>query len=171
MSQLVNLIDFNRFKVPLHITLTKNSSSNYGSPVFLNTNASIIYISNYVHVGSYISSVIAYDSSQKDLIKSYTISSSLQSNYFNIDPITGLIINLSDIHISKKKKSRFYIQLIGIISLNQNFNVSNPIYSTQIPITVTATSLSGLTSSITYQMDCSALSQNNIAIQFQNNVN
>ncbi|CAF0789975.1 unnamed protein product [Brachionus calyciflorus] len=66
------------------------------SPVFLNSTLNISSISNYVHAGSYITTVTAYDPTTSQLIEKYSIvseKSKPESNqkFFKIDSLTGVI--------------------------------------------------------------------------------
>ena len=57
----------------------------------------IVFKSNYIHVGSYVTTVVAYDPVTLELIEDYSIVSQMttpssEKTYFKIDPRNGELI-------------------------------------------------------------------------------
>jgi hypothetical protein len=108
--------------------------------VFINEPNSMISLPSYSSIGSYISTIVAYDSIQQELIKSYSILSQPlylnQQQFFKIDAQTG-VLTLNN-----------FIDLTAVQT-----SVSKSLINTSIIIV--AANLNGLTSQLVINIDLS----------------
>lgn len=84
--------NFLGYQVPFKLILGKSQS--FGKPIFTNNSSAIIYLKNYVNTGAYVTTVVAYDSIQMELINNYEIVwqpaiGFNNLNFFKIDRATG----------------------------------------------------------------------------------
>lgn len=132
------------------------TTSSYGSPVFISNSYNYTVFANYLHIGSYIGTVLAYDPVYQYLVQSYQITSQIYNstnvNVFCIDSAAGVIfvnypvnIGLYDLEIKARTYSgltsyiHVYINVIVDfktanleIGANQDFTLSETDYKSHL---------------------------------------
>lgn len=66
------------------------------APIFVNPSVNLTIGSNFAHIGSYVTTVMAYDPDSMEFIENYSILSQKTNpvsnkQYFKIDSISGLL--------------------------------------------------------------------------------
>lgn len=118
---------------------------NYGQPIFLSNRTNTVYLENYVNIGTYVTTVVAYDSMQYELIKSYEI-------------IWQPPIGMNSLGLFRIERQTGIVTLSTPLDPTINFSLSKAIAT----ITVRAQSPSGVTSDINIYVDYSKLAENTI---------